>query len=89
MVRWRRINLVAPFSQVGMFDIILCRNLIGEMAASSARRVLENLSTSLAPEGFLVLGVKDGPAVGAGFFRPTGVSGIYKLGVAHDLATAA
>jgi len=89
MVRWRRINLVAPFAQVGIFDIILCRNLIGELDASFARRVLENLSLSLAPNGFLVLGSRDDPAVGGDLLRPTGARGIYKLAAARALANAA
>jgi chemotaxis protein methyltransferase CheR len=89
MVRWRRINLVAPFAQVGIFEIILCRNLIGELDASFARRVLENLSLSLAPNGFLVLGSRDDPAVGGDLLRPTGARGIYKLAAARALANAA
>ncbi len=89
MVRWRRVNLIGGLGDVGLFDIILCRNLICEMEPPFARRVLENLARSLAPSGYLILGLKDDPTLAGETFRPICVEGVYRLKGEDGLASAA
>jgi chemotaxis protein methyltransferase CheR len=59
MVRWRRINLLDDLSRLGQFDLILCRNLLPQLAPPARARVLEQLRGVLAPGGRLVLGPND------------------------------
>ena len=59
----RRHNLLDDASGLGEFDVILCRNVIKDMAASAGARTLLNLARQLTDGGVLVLG-KDESATG-------------------------
>jgi chemotaxis protein methyltransferase CheR len=65
-VRWRRANLADDLSRFGPFDLILCRNMLGQMAPEAHLRVLASLAGALAPGGRLVLG----PGEGGGVLAP-------------------
>jgi chemotaxis protein methyltransferase CheR len=56
MTRWRRLNLLEDFSELGRFDLILCRYVLGGLAPFAQERVLKGLAAALAPDGRLVLG---------------------------------
>ena len=36
MVRWRRVNLMDDLAPLGQFDLILCRNVLGQLDARGA-----------------------------------------------------
>lgn len=59
MVRWRRVNLLDDLSRFGQFDLLLCRNLLGNLAPEAQVRVRAALASALAPGGRLVLGLRD------------------------------
>lgn len=59
MVRWRRTNLLDDLSRLGQFDLILCRNVLPQLAPEAQVRVLDQLRRVLAPGGRLVLGLRD------------------------------
>jgi len=59
MVRWRRVNLMDDLSRLGQFDLILCRNVLNQMAPEAAARALEQIEGVLAPGGGLLLGRND------------------------------
>lgn len=59
MVRWRRVNLMDDLGRGGQFDLVLCRNLLGQLAPAAHARVLDQLTGALAPGGRLVLGARD------------------------------
>jgi len=59
MVRWRRVNLMEDLSRFGQFDLLLCRNMLSQMAPGAHGRVLGSLREALAPGGRLILGLKD------------------------------
>lgn len=59
MVRWRRANLMDDLSAFGEFDLVLCRNLLGQLAPEALGRVRAQLTKATAPQGRLVLGLKD------------------------------
>lgn len=59
MVRWRRVNLMDDLSRLGQFDLILCRNVLNQMAPEAASRALGQIEGALAPGGGLLLGRND------------------------------
>lgn len=54
-VSFRVHNLLEPAGGLGKFDIILCRNVLTEMARSARVRVAENLANQMAPGGLILL----------------------------------
>jgi len=62
-VRWRRLNLIDPFTVNDPFDVILCRNVVDAFHPTARAKTLEGLSQALSPDGWLMLGVEeDAPA---------------------------
>lgn len=59
LVRWRRINLLSDLSALGMFDVILLRNVLRNMVPSLRGKVVRSLAGRLPPDGVLVLDPED------------------------------
>ena len=59
MVRWRRVNLMDDLSPFGQFELLLCRNLLVQLAPEGLGRVHDQLKAALAPGGRMVLGLRD------------------------------
>lgn len=55
-ISFRQGNLLQPFSHLGRFDIILCRNVMIYFAEATKRDLLKRLAEVLAPDGCLMLG---------------------------------
>ena len=74
MVRWRRANLMDDLSRLGQFDVVLCRNILTQLAPEAHGRVLGQLKRAVAAGGRLVLGLREEAAGelthmgGLGFF---------------------
>lgn len=60
-IAWRRINLVdeAAVASVGMFDVILCRNVLIYFDDRTSRRVVESLTSQLSVGGALFVGISE------------------------------
>jgi chemotaxis protein methyltransferase CheR len=60
-VQWQRINLIdgARWPEMGLFDVILCRNVLIYFSDDTARRVVANLNQRLRPGGVLVVGISE------------------------------
>jgi chemotaxis protein methyltransferase CheR len=60
-VDWRQLNLVdsAAVASLGLFDAILCRNVLIYFDDDTVRRVVESLTAALAPDGMLVVGTSE------------------------------
>lgn len=60
-VDWRRVNLVdeAAVAKLGMFDAILCRNVLIYFKDETARRVVSTLAQTLKPGGQLLVGTSE------------------------------
>jgi chemotaxis protein methyltransferase CheR len=60
-IRWKRVNLVddRAVQGLGLFDIILCRNVLIYFSDSTTAAVVERLATSLGNEGVLVVSVTE------------------------------
>jgi chemotaxis protein methyltransferase CheR len=74
-VRLIRHNLLDDAQAFGMFDIILCRNVITSFERKISGAVIDRLSDQLADDGYLVLGANETPAVADAPFAPTGKTG--------------
>ena len=59
MVRYRQLNLLADFSQLGTFDLIFCRNVLIYFDQETKTDVLNRLARVTAGDGYLVLGAAE------------------------------
>ncbi len=58
-VMFRELNLLESFRSLGQFDIVLCRNVLIYFDSITKKDVLERLSSSLTPGGYLFLGATE------------------------------
>jgi len=56
LVEFRRLNLMEPFTKLGGFDAIFCRNVLIYFDEDSKRRIFDQFHHMLSNDGFLVLG---------------------------------
>ena len=88
-VRFRQINLGQPFAHLGVFDIILCRNVLMYFDAASKTDMLARMRKMMPDDGCLLLGAAE-TVLGLGVdFQPDWVNrGLYRVG-APELRKAA
>jgi chemotaxis protein methyltransferase CheR len=83
MVQHRQLNLLHDFSQLGMFDVIFCRNVLIYFDQDTKINIFGRLARTMEADGFLVLGAAE-TVVGLtdvfkpfpdkrGLYRPSGV----------------
>ena len=58
-VQFRMFNLMDCFAHLGMFDVILCRNVLMYLDAATKSDILERLADCLEADGYLVLGAAE------------------------------
>jgi chemotaxis protein methyltransferase CheR len=56
MATFRKINLMLPFTGLGKFDIILCRNVAIYFTLEDRKQLFNKLARSLEPDGYLLIG---------------------------------
>lgn len=56
MVTFRKLNLMLPFSGLGKFDIILCRNVAIYFTLADRKKLFNKIADSLADDGYLIIG---------------------------------
>jgi len=59
MVRYRQLNLLSDFSELGTFDLIFCRNVLIYFDQETKVDVLDRLADVIADDGYLVLGAAE------------------------------
>ncbi len=59
MVKYKTFNLLEPFSGLGQFDIIFCRNVLIYFDQPTKKGILERLNERVPTDGFLVLGAAE------------------------------
>jgi len=59
MVQHRQLNLLHDFSQLGVFDIIFCRNVLIYFDQDTKINIFNRLAKTIEPDGFLVLGAAE------------------------------
>jgi len=83
MVQHRQLNLLHEISQLGVFDVIFCRNVLIYFDQDTKINIFGRLARTMEADGFLVLGAAE-TVVGLtdvfkpfpekrGLYRPTGV----------------
>jgi chemotaxis protein methyltransferase CheR len=83
MIQHRQLNLLHDFSQLGIFDVIFCRNVLIYFDQDTKVNIFKRLAKANEPDGFLVLGAAE-TVVGLtdvfkpfpdrrGLYRPTGM----------------
>jgi len=83
MVQHRQLNLLHDFSQLGVFDVIFCRNVLIYFDQDTKINIFDRLARGMEGDGFLVLGAAE-TVVGLtdvfkpfpdkrGLYRPSGV----------------
>jgi len=56
IVEFKAFNILDPFTQIGSFDVIFCRNILIYFTNEAKRKILAQLFEVLAPDGYLLLG---------------------------------
>ena len=59
MVKYRQLNLLSDFSDLGTFDLIFCRNVLIYFDQETKVNVLNRLAEVIAGDGYLVLGAAE------------------------------
>ena len=83
MIQHRQLNLLNDFSQLGVFDVIFCRNVLIYFDQDTKINIFGRLAKTMEADGFLVLGAAE-TVVGLtdvfkpfpdkrGLYRPSGV----------------
>lgn len=77
-VRWRRINLLSDLSALGVFDVILLRNVLRNMVPALRGKIIRSLAARLADDGVLALDPEDDVAELDDILAPApGRAGLY------------
>lgn len=58
-IDWRVLNIMEPFGQLGVFDVVFCRNVLFYFDIAERRSVLERVAKQLHKGGRLFLGVSE------------------------------
>lgn len=95
MVHFKQDNLLRPRSDLGRFDVILCRNVLMYFAPETRHAAYSRISKALAPDGLLMLGAAETASGHTELFAPVpdlrgmyGLSGsVDNLNVTKALAT--
>jgi chemotaxis protein methyltransferase CheR len=59
-IRFARFNLMEPFSSLGQFDVIFCRNVMIYFDKPTQQRLVAKFAAHLAPGGWLLIGHSEG-----------------------------
>jgi chemotaxis protein methyltransferase CheR len=56
MVNFRKFNLMSPFTSLGKFDVILCRNVAIYFTLEDRKKLFNKIADALEPDGYLIIG---------------------------------
>jgi chemotaxis protein methyltransferase CheR len=70
MVKYQPLNLLHDFSRLGVFDLVICRNVLIYFSQDTKADVFHRLSGSTAADGFLMLGAAETVVGHTRRFRP-------------------
>ncbi len=56
MANFRKINLMLPFTALGKFDIVLCRNVAIYFTLEDRKKLFNRIADVLEPDGYLIIG---------------------------------
>jgi len=85
MVQHRQLNLLHEFSQLGLFDVIFCRNVLIYFDQNTKIRIFNRLAKALEPDGFVLLGAAETVVGLTDVFKPCPERrGLYRLSCARE-----
>lgn len=58
-ITFRESNLLQPYTSMGKFDLIFCRNVLIYFSINSKKDILNRMAECLNPRGFLLLGASE------------------------------
>lgn len=70
MASFRKMNLMKPFTGMGKFDIIFCRNVAIYFTAADRKKLFEKIAGALEPDGYLLIGSTESLANDTDLFTP-------------------
>ena len=70
MVQHRQLNLLHDFSQLGVFDVIFCRNVLIYFDQDAKAGIFDRLARVIEPDGVLTLGAAESVVGISDAFRP-------------------
>ncbi len=56
MVNFRKFNLMSPFTGLGKFDVVLCRNVAIYFTLEDRKKLFNKIADVLEPDGYLIIG---------------------------------
>ncbi|MCL1979802.1 MAG: protein-glutamate O-methyltransferase CheR [Proteobacteria bacterium] len=59
MVTFHKFNLMQPFTGLGKFDLILCRNVAIYFTLEDRKKLFNKIADILAPDGYLLIGLTE------------------------------
>ncbi|MGD9925644.1 MAG: protein-glutamate O-methyltransferase CheR, partial [Pseudorhodoplanes sp.] len=59
MVQFRNFNLLTDFSRLGLFDLVVCRNVLIYFDQPTKSGMLDRMARVVVPDGFLILGAAE------------------------------
>jgi chemotaxis protein methyltransferase CheR len=88
MVQHRQINLLRDFSQLGIFDVIFCRNVLIYFDQDTKIDIFRRLAKSIESDGFLALGAAETVVGLTDVFKPHPERrGLYRPGGFNQAST--
>jgi chemotaxis protein methyltransferase CheR len=78
MVQHRRLNLLHDFSELGVFDLIFCRNVLIYFDRETKADLFNRFASAIEPDGFLVLGATETVVGLTDLFKPAERRGVYQ-----------
>lgn len=86
MVHYRPLNLLDPFTGLGTFDIVFCRNVLIYFDEATKKNVLDRLAQLLTNDGYLSLGAAETVLGITDAFAPIiGTRGLYEKQAARPV----
>jgi chemotaxis protein methyltransferase CheR len=87
LVKFKQFNLLGDFSQLGLFDIVFCRNVLIYFDQQTKVDVLNRLSRMMMSDGYLVLGAAETVVGLVDSFKVVGDNrGLYAPNIRRPLA---
>ena len=89
MVKFSLLNLLEPYSSIGLVDVVYCRNVLIYFDGETKKQVLTSLRKAMRPDGYLVLGAADTVMGSNGEFeRANNKRGLYQPVEAGEMRPA-
>lgn len=78
MVKFSHLNLLGNYGNIGVFDVVYCRNVLIYFDGDTKRQVLTSVRKAIRPDGYLVLGAADTVIGSNGEFARAAERGLYQ-----------